>query len=88
MDNGSVTTTSSAGIDTHGEVRFAGKKVFTCSTDIFTKCWNGRKKNQKYKTFLSDPTLLGTIKNWKDKSYKNKDFILKDVTTGSMFVAN
>ena len=82
MDSSILSTSSIKGHETMG--KFAGKQIFSCSPNDFVSCFQGRKKHKKWKTTISDPTLIQTIQNWKKQSNKNQDFILKNNFDGSM----
>ena len=72
-----TTTTSGIAPGGSGDATFAGRPVFNCPDSDFVKCFQGRKKNKKWKTTLSGETLT-RVKEWMNQSYKNKKFIIRN----------
>jgi len=86
----SDTTTKSipkaVGISPDG--KFGGSPVFDCDNATFSNCIKGKKKYGRWSVYLGqDNPFYKKMQSWMGQSYKNKNFILRNASTGEMTFA-
>jgi len=49
---------------------FAGKPYFNCPKPIFAKCVKGRKKFQRWKSFMGEDDFMNKVRAYQNKNRK------------------
>jgi len=66
---------------------FGGKPYFDCSPDIFAKCYKGRKKGQRWSTYLeADNEWARGVRTWARQT-GNPDFLFRNTADNSFMYA-